>query len=326
MISELAVLLVLSIVIVSIFAVIARRESSLSSLGGSQDNLRWFGATTGSYANDNMDRYWSFTWRGDVTNDTPYPDLRGPTGNDLQAAANQAVHILRSRGGRLDIPVITGWIPHLFYSHLVLADYANMELPLRQAVSPGDRSRILWSGDPQGFDQCRFTPSPPCGDSTSKRWPYSSSYEYGPVFYSSDSGATAISQATGHNQYFVPGGPGVLVARTVPQTRHPSQKAMMWDTYQWYHGTRIAYFPYAEARVPVLRADGSVQVHSGAQVNLGWQPTNPTVPFPTSMTYSPNAWDPPVPAGSTVSVPGRMRWTRQGQAGRDVDGLEVANP
>src|SRR5262249_13309610 len=144
--------------------------------------------------------------------------------DDLSAAGSQAIYILRVRAHRPDMPMLSNWIPHLSFTHLVLPDYLGSELPCRFAVSPEDRYRLLWAGDPAGFDQGRYMPSPWTGAPEQKIWPYSSSYEIGPAFFAQDSASPiGLSQAGVHNQSYWTGSNGTLGLRRIDEVAYPSQ-------------------------------------------------------------------------------------------------------
>lgn len=292
----------------------ARRQARL---GECTVNLKEFGAATESYAQDNADRIWGFSWRkGDML--SQYPDLNNNF-SDLQAGANQAVDILRRRGGRTDIAPISGWIPQILYSHLVLSDYLDSELPQRYGACPEDTNRLCWQEDPLTYCQ-RCSPAPlDCGSNNSKRWPYSSSYYLTAAFFAPDSGMT-ITQGQSHNQYVVPGNV-VLGGRLLSEVAHPSQKVMMFETHARHFRPRIAYYAYEEARAAMLLVDGSVSTRVTADSNDGWRPDQPGSPFPTIFSYTPSNWEPPALSGAQVI--GHSMWTRRGLGGRDYGGPEV---
>jgi hypothetical protein len=107
--------------------------------------------------------------------------------------------------------------------------------------------------------------------------------------------------------------------------RHPSHKAMMYETNQRFFGSRELYFMYDEARIPVAFADGGVSVRSMAGANLGFRPNTPTSPLQSRFPYRPElTWETPTPSGASEElVFGRIRWTRSGLRGRDFMGPEI---
>jgi hypothetical protein len=319
---DLLTLLALATIVVSLLSVMGTRSRRLGQLGESMANLKFYASGSQSYGADYADRFWSFSWRPNNVPADADPDLRASAlGSDTTAAAAQAIQILRRLANRPDIQIVTNWIPHILYSHLVLAEHMNAELPARFAVSPGDRERLRWANDPAGFDRGIYTPNPGTGE-TAKRWPYSSSYELGPAFSGPDSGQNAITQSNQSNTYIVPSTPNVLGTRLLSEVVHPSQKAMVWEQYSRYHAPRAAFFMYSEARCPILFVDGSVRPRLTQQGNRGWNPAQPTATFPITMTHTTMAWE----SGAslpTTTVQGNYRYTRQGLRGRDFDGAEV---
>lgn len=312
----------------------ARRRSMAS---GSVQNLAQLGAGARSFAADSSDAIFSFSWHAGETHQCGDLTFPVPT-TDNQAAADQAVCIMRERGNRPDIVQISAWLPYVMYNTLPLLDYLNEDLPSRIAVSPGDRNRLLWQqavttvpGNPnEAFFGTSSRPSPPSTDNASKRWPYSSSYEMQPSFYSPDAmvdGVPTISQAGAptHRNFYSGDARTPLGRRTFSEVRFPSQKAMMYETEDRFFGPRRAFLMYDEARVPVLLADGSAGVRSINQTNGGFDPANPLGSSPTRVAYIPElSWESPTLSGAVVEyVNGHIRWTRSGLLGRDFGGPEV---
>lgn len=306
-----------------------------------QSNLKQMGTATNSYSTDFQDKIASFTVTA-VNNPQSliYADLisQAQGGDDLAAASAQAIKIIRQRADRDDIQPITGWIPHVLYSHLVLQDYLASRLPEKMVVCPEDRLRLLWQTDPRAFDAGAFTPSPAGGEGSS-RWPYSSSYEFIPASYSNDSvrEGTTVTQAGEHRFYqLVPGTSnpatqGALGRRKITQVQFPSQKVHMYDSAS-RHATKVpVFYAYPEAKQPLLFFDAHVAIErTGTQVaigqppngaNAGFNPASPTSLFPMSFTYAPADWEPAARPNLTTVV-GFYRWCRGGLQGIDYKGLE----
>lgn len=294
-------------VLLTIWATDARRQASLSVTIA---NLEQFGEVTAHYGADYADRMWTFSWRGGEAYDGWFAT------DDMQAAANQAVDIMRRRG-EPQMPQITTWLPHLLYSQLVLADYLDLELPQRWWVSPEDDLLRRYQDDPSSL--------PPGGSNLRVR--FQSSYELGPAFYSPDAmqdGVPTIEQSTQHNQFYVGTSATPLGRRTLSEIRHPAQKVMMHDRYQRHFGPRQAFFGYREARLPVLMSDGSVLVRLCGDANSGFNPNRPTSPGVMRYFYAPAPSEPPTLSGEEADlVFGFFRWTRSGLRGRDFNGPEV---
>ena len=170
-------------------------------------NMKQFGVATGTYSADFQDRIWAFTWRtGHLESQWADLDNQAKQG-ETQAASAQAVDILRRRADREDIAPIGGWIPHIYYTHLVLQDYLAARLPEKMVVCPEDRHRNAWQIDPiNQFDKGVFLPEQPTPGGVNKRWPYSSSYQVPTATFDKSTTGSRVEQAGVHNLYSIPGG------------------------------------------------------------------------------------------------------------------------
>ncbi|MBX3359936.1 MAG: type II secretion system protein [Phycisphaeraceae bacterium] len=301
-------------------------------LGQDLASLRHYGMGTMSYAADNSDLFWGFSWK---VGNTPGadPDLTN-AGSDLQARADQAVQILRNRANRPEITRITGWIPNILFSHLVFTDYMGSPLADHAAVSSGDQNRILWRNDPAGHDAGLYSPRAFAGETATnndKRWPYSASWRLSIGFIDQGTSPTQRLKWGAHNSYFVPSGVDLRAPR-MSDVRYPAQKAMLFDEFSRHHGERQAFYGYAEARVPVLAADGTVNVRTNGEGNIGWEPNSPTIRgesvswYTFAMSLHPrNRWYPDPLNGQLTdpNITDRLMWTRGGILGRDFDGPEI---
>ncbi len=306
------------------------RKTARKVISGS--NLRQQATAMNSYATDFKDRIPAFTWQGAPGKPSSYSqwsDLNGKT-NDLDAAANQAVDIIRRRAGRDNFPQILGWIPHIYYSHLVVMDYFASRLPERIVACPEDRNRQQWQKDPENnFDKDLWAPLQEQPIASNLRWPYSSSYR--PTITSFDrttEPGNRISQAGVHNAYFVPGGCNLGDAK-LASVDSPSSKAYYFEGHEWHGDKRFPFHATPLAKYHIATFDGAVAAYSNAsQVNKGWNPTNPKGTGAMVYSYSPNAqrpWEPrPLnEAAGSDSCQGYVQYTRGGLAGIDVGGTEV---
>ncbi len=317
---ELVAALLIGVLIAAVLLPALERTRRLGRLGDDMAKLRRFGVVTAAYGVDNADVYWGFSWKKGIAY-SPYPDLNNAS-TDLQAHANQAVHILRTRAGREDILPIPAWLSDIFYSHLVLAEYENRRLPDLDAVSSEDSYRLLWARDPAGFDAGIYQPSPAGGTNATKRWPYSASFQLPPAFFDGSSVGMRLAQAGTHTSYIVPN--GTLGGRPIADTAFPAHKVQLHDGGARHFGPRTGYCTHDEARLPLLFCDGSVSVRAAADANPGWGPNIPSSPDPTTYTYTPAPWEPPTYSGEpSEQVIGRFRWTRGGTFGRDYGGPEI---
>jgi len=290
-------------------------------------NLKQFGFATGTYSADYQDRQWAFTWndRQDAAQ-SEFSDLRTPS-SPMEAAANQAIDIIRRRADRLDIPRVTGWVPFVYYSHLVVNDYLAQQLPEKMVVSPADKDRLNWQEAPRDlYDNGYWMPRQPRPDGgRSKRWPYSSSYQLVPSAYDrTTTPSQRLAQASAHWSYFI-GSPDQMKLGEVRLTdvEYPSRKVQLHDAEGRHFGRQPIWMGYDECRQPVLAFDGSVLVRTSADYNPGWNPRRPTSTVPTRINYSPRGWEAPIQDGRSPVTDGKIRWTRGGIKGVDFGGTEV---
>jgi type II secretory pathway pseudopilin PulG len=312
-------------VLLVVLAVGAPRSRHLGWQAGSIANLHEYAAVTASYAADYGDQFWSYSWPVGVPTPSQYPDLHNPPSDPLGASAQQAVDILRRRA-RSDMIFINSWVPSVLYPHLPLADYLSTRLPMRFTVSPGDRNRLLWSNDIDGFSRGTFPNQPDVSDPAGLRWPYSSSYRVPQAFFTPDSDTSAQGTLYGGAdwQHFAYTHTFNFGNRRASKVNFPSQKVHVSDSAQWQGVQNPVFFAYPFARVPVLMVDGSARVRATSQANPGFQPNNPRSPFPVTLLYSPNPWEPPVIQGSNANLVGTYYWTRGGIQGRDFEGDEFS--
>lgn len=315
---EAVTLVVMCVVVVAIVAVASKRSRSLASLGESMANLRQMHQATAQYGDDYAGRFATFSWRKGPC-PSQYADLKNAS-SDLDAAAKQAVDIIRRRAGftAAQFPPLSGWVPHPNYTLLVLVDYLGQALPMRSVISPADEMRLAFASDRSQW----------VGGSMNVRWAFSSSYEVPVAFWSATEPGSSVYQSGAYNLYYIPS-LAQFGTRRLNEVVYPSNKAVYYDRHQRHFGPRQGFFMHEEARVPVATVDGAVSVRRGADANPGWLPNDPTNPNPTYITYQPAplgqfSWDPPAldPSGIDLVV-GRYRFTRGALAGRDVDGPEV---
>jgi prepilin-type N-terminal cleavage/methylation domain-containing protein len=306
----------------------ARRTSRLAICGS---NLKQFGIATQSYSSEFQDRIWAFSWKANKQ----YVQNIPAQGTDLLAAVAQVVDIFNRRADRPDINVGTfpNWIPHIYYSHVVLQDYWAARLPEKIVVCPEDRNRLAWH-DWRGFEQNQYPPQPAGNDPQNKRWPYSSSYNSPTCTFDRNRLGNRISQAGAYNIYLVPGvADGSLGNKKIADVTFPSQKVHQHDIAQRHFGKKQPFFGVPSCRQPLLAFDGSVLVRRTGdnqapgnttynECNRGMQPNSPGG-GPTPIPYTPNIWDPPAVTGTTDNGWGYYRWTRSGLKGADFGASEV---
>lgn len=318
---ELVALLIVVPVIAALVLIAGSDHRRLARLGDDVAHLKEIGTATAQYQADNGDLFWTFSWQPGHGYQTQYPDLNNAT-TSLDAAANQAVYLLRTKAGRPETPIIMGWLPHPSYGHLVLIDYLPGGLPNRAVVSSEDRVRQQWASDPACFDLGCFACEPGNGGGNI-RWPYSASFMPGVAFFDQSPVGSRVNQASLQYNLYYTYGTSVLGGAMLSGVAFPSQKVLVHDQNARHFGSRRPYCTHVEARLPLLMVDGSVPVRAAANANPGWDPNQPTNPLAPQIVYSsPPCWDPPSlqPGGDYAYV--RFRYTRQGIAGRDFGGPE----
>lgn len=303
---ELIVVAVVLTVVAALLAVGTANTRRLAGTVAPEENLHRLAQITTSYAADNADLYWAYSWKaGDAF--SQWPDLNHAA-SDNAAHANQAVDVIRRKVDP-NFPLQQTWLPDVFYSDLVLSDYLDETLPLGFVASLADSQLRGWQTDPASAPNVRL--------------PYSSSYELPTSFYDKSDAGNRISSGGTHNTFLIPGG-CKLGARRVSEVSFPSQKAHVYDRYQRHFGSRIGFFAYKEVRLPILFADGAVDVRKTGDGNQGWDPNSPNNPNPLTYLYQPMAWEPPTLSGQQSEVVyGYLRWTRNGIGGRDFGGPDV---
>jgi prepilin-type N-terminal cleavage/methylation domain-containing protein len=300
----------------------ARRAARLSICLSSMKQLS---TATASYAADYKDSLFSFSWQPGK-NYSKWADLNNAP-NAIQAAANQAVDILRRRADREDIPQIA-WVAFPQYSHLVIQDYLASRLPERLVVCPDDRPRLLWQTDPRLFDQGGLLPAPTgaagAGTGPGKRWPYSATYQVTPASYDRSTPPNRLVQGPNHNNYNFTTGTR-LGGMKMADVGYAAQKAHMQDIVQRHYSKRQVFFGYTAARATLSMLDGSASLRTTLSANPGWQPNSPQMAAPTQFSYTPDVWEPSTLTGAASDpiTAGYYRWTRGGIQGVDFGGREV---
>ncbi|MCA9274017.1 MAG: prepilin-type N-terminal cleavage/methylation domain-containing protein [Phycisphaerales bacterium] len=318
------------------------------------NNLRQHGIASASYGAENNDRAFTFSWKpGQVPQTTntalaqACANLGGGTGYN-QAAVLQQLDIVsrRYKDARLSPEPGTApanHTPYILYNHLVINDHIGERLPSEMVISPSDKARNYWQKNIDEYlDDPRNSPYRPPSTATNFkdlwRWAFSSSYQIGTSHFSPDVGSpdtrdqwpyTAQRQATSQFEYTLPQDPNVLGRRRLSEVAYPSNKVLMYDSYDRTSFQEDQYFGFETSKVPVLFYDGHSDNKATKDSNYGtwpnrpsWGATEPDQPraiYQYKTTYS--WWEPrgAKPAG----IPLYFDQTRWGLQGIDFGGDPV---
>ncbi len=318
-----------------------------------------------TYTSTYEDRIPTFTWRPRMIlggqpswGGSDYADIRAAmnglvgtgAGSHNDAAALQAVDIMRRRTGNDQtsyMAIIQGWIPHVWYSHLVKQDFLASRLPEKLVVSTADRSRLSWQRDAgRLYMQDFFAPYQPNPNGAHQwRWIYSSSYTTVPAAFDLNQSLGLREQFTSERvrgrMYQTQGIPANTIfvnnlnrlgGARLSDVSFPTQKVYMYDEVDRHFARQDRYFAFPDARVLLTMFDGSVEARRTDTTNPGWQPNAPQSPLPTRLNYAATLdaqrpWMPqvaPHEMGMASALPARYRWTRGGLKGVDVGGREIS--
>jgi len=322
----------------------AKRTGKLTQC---QAKLQQMGVASNAYTITYQDKIVSFSWTTVLRTNTPYADLNVAFGNDIAAAAAQAIDIIRRRAAltQAQMPLPTAWIPQILYNHLAVVEDQDWSVATQNVICTQDLNRIRWTRSWAAFDSGAANPVP--GGANPKRWYASASYNFVNAAMAPDSGPSAISLVNGnHRLYEGIADPNVVGKRKAHDIQNPSAKVMVYDSEARHFGKRSWHASYPEAKQPLLFFDGHVATYGnglpsltgatlpfGAQrkgndVNPGWDPRNPTAAIAKNITYATanlEPWEAPLRNGTHVGTDttfGYYRYTRGGLKGIDVGAAE----
>ncbi|MFK7883282.1 MAG: type II secretion system protein [Phycisphaerales bacterium] len=283
---------------------------------------RQMGIAQAGYQNDFADFLPAYSWQPGPTG-SEFEDLDFAGAPD-EAARMQATDIIRRRTYLKDMPVPPNRLPHREFTHLVLIDYLTLNLPEPIVACPSDRQRQLWQKDPKG-DRTNV-PTGGQWDQFFDWWWFSSTYQVVPASWSPDmkmGNVRTVDQSPSDHNWFNGAPLDRLGKRKFFSVRYPSKKAFMFEFYD-YHSTRNGmFYAYDEAQIELLMFDGSASFVNTVDINPGFRPNNPQSANPTTARYRPVAFEPPARGEATDRLVMRVRWTRGGLGGIDVDGKDV---
>lgn len=324
---ELLLVVAIIALLISILLPALGQARKAARTGVCQSNLKQMGVAMNTYGADFKEQLFSFSWKAGQSLST-YGDLNGAT-NDVDAACNQMVDIVRRQGDRTvaETPKFDPgtFFPYLRYSHLVLQDYLGQRLPDPSVSCPEDQDQKRWGLDPRGYDQGKYQPNYGVGG-VNWRWPYRSNYW---ITVSAFDKNIAVNRArpADYGHLYVATGPGVKYGnRTLSEIAFPGSKVFMYEQFGRHTSQKFDYrtfFGMDTAKVIVQLFDNSVSLRSCKDANRG--NADPRVPNGTVTTTAYNATgtdpDPAAPNGSIASYV-RFQYTRGGLKGIDFGGRE----
>jgi len=328
---ELLVVIAIIALLIGILLPAINNARKVARLAICQNNLKQFGNTLGTYGADYKDLVFSFSWKAgeDYSNQADIPGLGFEKSSNLQAAANQAVNIIRKRGDNPQLNKITGWIPHILYTHLVIQDYLNSRLPEKMVACPEDKVRLRWQANPRPPEwPGLFTKSElPSGADTpeGRRWPFSSTYQVVAAAFDRTSDVLKrVDQDTLVFWRYNVEPDSRLGGLHVQDALFPSNKVLYYDYLQRHYGKAESYYAYDDVRLPLAFFDASVRVVLNKDSNRGWKPRNPKGKNPSFIRYQDqDPFEPPPRKNGGDVVAGGFAWTRGGLSGNDFGGGEI---
>ncbi len=323
---ELLVVIAIIALLVGILLPSLGRARTAAKLSIDANNQRQFMTASANYATDFKERLPSFSWRGGGTNRNPNTTgVPVTAGDDNEAAAFQAVDIIRRRTNWTDFPIQPNWTPYHLFSHLVVLDYMNAQLPTPVMRSPNDRERARWAEDPRAA-KAALESGGEIGAPGGARWPYSSSYMFATSSFVPDreSGGGFTRNTDSHVWYYVIAGEGTgsyrLGNQKISAVRFPGQKVVTYDIQARFQGKQDVPFLHRTAAINTAFYDASVRQTISGDVNLGgyWSQTGAMsdafIYWERRVTLGEAPW----PDATPTPQPARYRWTAGGKQGIDV--------
>ncbi|MBL8875014.1 MAG: prepilin-type N-terminal cleavage/methylation domain-containing protein [Phycisphaerae bacterium] len=320
------------------------------------NNLRNFSTAMGSYASENKDRSFNYSWyRG-----TPIPPdfarflpvKRQYADNDMHGAAMQFTYVMQKRLGLTSpdkFAMPEGWFPFVHYSHIPLLDYMSAQMPMKVGACPEDISLQNLQKDYSNVDSSGI-PTPPAGGESDARWrfPFRLSYTISSAHYSNDKVYDVMGEDGVHSKrapiiYAANGGvyfsdnverpertaTASLGNRRLTDVRFPQSKVWASDAFGRHFGKKASYFADPQCRQPLPFYDGSIRVYMTGETNPGWNPKDESARkrmtdrfswFEEMGEYNPAIANSSVEGGKLGyrAVAGWFQMTRGGLRGWDV--------
>lgn len=326
----------------------------------SQSRMRQLALGSNSYAADNDDRLFAYSWRGPRGGNQAFrPDLscagdgsdQFRVTSDVAAAAAQQCEILRRVTGRCEgtefaIDANDDRLWHRRWSHVVLLDYLTSTQPEPIAASPFDKNQLDWQADPTNYEAGSTVPyanGTPSGvdqdgnwrgEQMQNRWAFASSYQTVPAVWNTDgingqSTYVPVADTPHLFRAYQPNQTGnrnnvVLGNRKFAQVAFPAGKVMQFEEFDRLGSRQGLHFMYPQAQCNLSFFDGSVRRIATSQANPGWSPEFPDQQW--EQVYIPLDTFPGPVGDAGVEYCQRFRWTRYGLQGVDFGGKEIGRP
>lgn len=273
-------------------------------------NLKQIGTAGALYANDENDAVFALSWRSGVPVPTQFPDLAGVYTKDEESTNAQVIDMMRRLSGRNDVYQSSFfWYSHLYFTHLVLADYLTGNPVEAVARCPEDIVQEDRIEDVDSLPLAKLFRL------------YEGTYEVPPATHSNDQRRDGqldpIEQHNSPSSSFNRTA-RYLVTRRIDEARFSSSKVWVMDQFDRHSNPRDDLF-YADpdARSTLLLFDTSASRRKTSDANPGFQPLNPESPDPTIVKYDQG------PGVPDLEFNGMYRWTRGGLRGIDFGGSEI---
>jgi prepilin-type N-terminal cleavage/methylation domain-containing protein len=327
LIELLVVIAIIALLIGILLPAIGQARNSAKNLL-SQNQMRQLNLGANTYAADNEDRIFTYSWKAGVTYTMPDGKDRRPT-DDQDAASWQQTEILMRVTGRSEGPFrfknFGARLAHRRYSHIVLLDYLTTTQPEPIASSPFDKNLLDWQAQPTVTDASNNIPYAAGSDysgydepggwtdaGVKQRWPFASTYQTVPAAWNSDgiNGAPTYFPTASTPHLFTGRGNPPLGGRKYGQVAHPSAKVLQFEEFDRFSSrsagsTSCTPMPSATCRSSTARSAASgrgTRTRDGTPTPPMWNGSSAMCRSTPSRSPRPG-WGNPPPTASVTAGP-----------------------